>query len=92
MSRYVDQYISIYNFCLQIKPIYQLLLGELTPLAVPNTRWNTISVDFVIELLELSEFDMVITVINSMSKRVYFILIYTTVTIESITKLFLYYV
>ena len=48
--------------------------------------------DFVVELPELSGFNIVITVVDSMSKRVYFIPTHTTVTVESIARLFLYYV
>jgi len=48
--------------------------------------------DFVVELLELLGFNVVITMVDSMSKRVYFILNHTTVTIEGIAKLFLYHV
>ena len=45
--------------------------------------------DFVVELLELFEFDMVITVVNSMFKKIHFILTYTTITIK---RIFLYHV
>ena len=38
--------------------------------------------NFVVELLELLEYNIVMTVIDSISKRVYFIPIYTAVTIE----------
>lgn len=48
--------------------------------------------DFVVELLESSEYDVVITMVNSVSKRVHFILTYTIVTIESIARLFLHHV
>ena len=48
--------------------------------------------DFVVELLESSGYDTVITVVYSISKRAHFILIYTTVTAENIVRLFLYHV
>ena len=49
--------------------------------------------DFVVELLELLEFNMLMTVVNSMFKKIHFIITYTTITIERIFLflLFLFY-
>ena len=90
MFWYVSQYIGIYDLC--IKPIQYLPLGELIPLAVINTRWDTISMNFVVKLPELSEYNVVMTVVDSVSKRAHFILTHTTVTAESIMRLFLHHV
>jgi len=46
----------------------------------------------MVELLELSEFDMIMTVVDLVFKRVHFILTHTTITAKGVTKLFLYYV
>jgi len=54
--------------------------------------WNNISVNFVVKLPELSEYNVVITVVDSVSKRAYFILTHTTVTVESMVRLFLHHV
>jgi len=61
-------------------------------LAIPNARWNTISINFVVELLELSGFNVVMTMVDSVSKRAYLILTHTTITAERIAKLFLYHI
>ena len=42
------------------------------------------------ELLELVKFDIVIIMVDSVSKRAYFIFTHTIVTIRSPTRLFLY--
>ena len=42
------------------------------------------------KLTNFVEFDIVIIVVDSVSKRAYFISTYTIVTVEGITKLFLY--
>lgn len=62
---------------------------NINPLAIPNTKWNTISINFIVELQKLLQFDVVMTMINSVSKRVYFIPIHTIVTTEKTAKLFL---
>jgi len=51
-----------------------------------------LSVDFVIELPLSSGHDTVMTVVDSMSKRVYFILTHMTVTAEGAARLFLHQV
>jgi len=51
-----------------------------------------LSVDFVVELPESSGHDAIITVVDSVSKRVHFILTHTMVTVEGAAQLFLHYV
>ena len=51
-----------------------------------------LSIDFVVELLESSRHDAVITVMDSVSKRVHFVLTHTMVTVEGAARLFLHYV
>jgi len=51
-----------------------------------------LSVDFVVKLLESSRHDTVMTVMDSVSKRVYFVPMHTTVTAEGAARLFLHYV
>jgi len=51
-----------------------------------------LSVDFIVELLESSRHDAIMTVIDSVSKRVHFIPTHTIVTAEETARLFLYYI
>jgi len=48
--------------------------------------------DFIVELSESSGHNAVMTVVDLVLKRVYFIPTHTTVTVERVAKLFLYYV
>jgi len=68
MSRYIGQYISTCDLCLRTKPIRQAPVGELHPLRIPDSRWDTLSVDFVVELPLSSRHDAVMTVVDSVSK------------------------
>jgi len=51
-----------------------------------------LSVDFIVELSLSSGHDAVITVVDSVSKRVHFILTHTTVIAEGAARLFLHQV
>ena len=92
MSRYIGQYVSTCDLCLQTKPWRHSPVGELQPLSVLDAWWDTLSVDFVVELPESFGHDAVMMVVDAVSKRVHFIPTYTTVTAEGAARLFLYYV
>jgi len=92
MSRYIGQYLSTYDLCLRTKLIRQAPVDKLHSLQIPDLRWNTLSMNFVVELLLSSEHDAVMTVVDFVSKQVHFILTYMTVTAEGAARLFLYQV
>ena len=92
MSRYIGQYISTCDLCLQTKSWRYSPVGELQLLSVPDAQWDTLSVDFMVELPESSGHDAVMTVVNSISKRVHFVLIHTMVTAEGAARLFFYHI
>jgi len=92
MSRYIGQYVSTCDLCLRMKPIRQAPVGKLHPLRIPDSRWDTLSVDFVVELPLSSRHNVVMTVVDSVLKWAHFILMHTTVTAEGAARLFLYQV
>jgi len=92
MSRYIGQYVGTCDLCLRMKPIRQAPVGKLHPLQIPDSRWDMLSVDFVVELPLSSRYDAMMTVVDSVSKRVHFIPTHTTVTAEGVARLFLYQV
>jgi len=92
MSRYIRQYVSTCDLCIRTKPIRQALVDKLHPLRIPDSRWDMLSVDFVVELPLFSEHNAVMTVVDSVSKQAYFIPMYMTVTVEEAARLFLHQV
>jgi len=66
------------------------LIGELHPLPVPDTRWDTLSIDFVVKLPKSFECNTVMMVVDSISKQVHFIPMHTMVTAEGAVRLFFY--
>jgi len=51
-----------------------------------------LSIDFVVELPESSGHDAIMTIMDSVSKRVHFIPTHTMVTVKGATRLFLHYI
>ena len=83
---------STCNLCLQTKPWRYSPVGELQPLSIPDEWWDMLSINFVVKLLESSGHDTIITVVNSVHKRIHFVPMHTMVTAEGAARLFLYYV
>jgi len=92
MSRYIRQYVSICDLCLRTKLMRQAPVGELHPLRIPDSRWDMLSIDFVVELPSSSGHDVVMTVVDSVLKQVHFIPTHMTVTAEGAARLFLHQV
>jgi len=92
MSRYIGQYVSTCDLCLRTKPIRQAPVGELHPLWIPDSQWDMLSVDFVVELPLSSRHNAVMTVVDSVSKQAHFIPTHMTVTAEGAAWLFLHQV
>jgi len=92
ISRYIGQYVSTCDLCLWTKPWQHFPVGELQPLSISDARWDTLTVDFVVELLESFGHDAIMMVVDAVSKRVHFIPMRTMVTAEGAARLFLHYV
>jgi len=92
MSRYIGQYVSTCDLYLQTKPWRHSFVGELQLLSVPDARWDTLSIDFMVKLPESSRHDTIITVVDSISKRVHFVPMHITVTVEGAARLFLHHI
>ena len=64
-------------------------IRELQPLLIPEDRWDTISMDFIVELPESGGYDAVMVVVDSVGKWSHFIEMVTTVTAASAANLYL---
>lgn len=56
---------------------------------IAEERWDTVSVDFIIELPELNSYDAIMNVVDTTRKRVHFIPTHTMITAEGATRIYL---
>jgi len=82
MSRYIGQYTATCDLCIRTKIQRQCPTGHLEPLPTPDTWWDTISVDFIVELPQSDGHDAIIVVVDSLCKRAHFLPVNTTIMAE----------
>jgi hypothetical protein len=58
-------------------------------LETPAEPWDTISIDFIVELPESHRYNMIMCVVDSLTKRAHFIPTHTTINTEGTALLFL---
>jgi len=75
-----------------MKPWRHSPVGELQPLSVLDAQWDMLSINFMVKLPKSSRYDAIMTVMDSVSKRVHFIPTHTTVIAEGAARLFLHYI
>ena len=92
MSCYIGQYVKTCDLCLHTKAQQSPPIRELSLLPTPESRWDTISVDFIVKLPESHGYDVIMNVIDSVSKVSHFILTHTTITALGAARLFLMHV
>jgi hypothetical protein len=89
MSRYISLYVKTCNLCMRTKLQHRRPHGELYPMETPEEQWDTITVDFVVELPDAHSYDAIMNVVDSVGKRAHFMPMHTTVNAEGAARLYL---
>jgi transposase InsO family protein len=89
MSRYIGVYVKTCDLCNRTKVQHRRPFGELHPSETPDAPWEVISVDFIVELPESHSYDAIMCVVDSLTKRVHFIPMHTTINVEGTALLLL---
>jgi hypothetical protein len=89
MSRFIGLYIKTCDLCQQTKVQRSLPVGELHLLETLLECWDTLSIDFVVELPKSHGFDTIMVIVDTLGKCTHFILTHMTVTAEGTASLFL---
>ena len=92
MSHYISQYVKTCDLCLWTKVQCRPPIRELAPLPIPEFCWDTISINFIVELPEPHGYSAVMNVVDSVSKMSHFITTHTMITALRVACLFLAHV
>ena len=92
MSRYISRYVSTCDMCLCTKASQQSPVGELHLLPIPDALWDTISVDFIVELPESEGKDTVMVVVDSVTKCGHFVDMVTTLSTAGTARLYIQHI
>jgi hypothetical protein len=88
MSHYIGIYVKHCDLCNQTKVQHRRPMGELHPSETPEAPWDTISIDFIVELPESHGYNAIMCVVDSLTKRAHFIPTHTTINAEGTALLF----
>ena len=89
MSRYIGLYVKTCDLCMRTKLQHRRPHGELYPMETPEEQWDTITVDFVVELPDAHGYDAIMNIVNSVRKRAHFMPMHTMVNMEGAAWLYL---
>jgi len=89
MSRYIGLYVKTCNLCTRTKLQHRKPHGELYLTETPEERWDTITIDFVVELPDAHGYDAIMNIVDSIGKRAHFMPMHTTVNVEGAAQLYL---
>ena len=89
MSHYIGLYVKTCDLCTRTKLQHRKPHGELYPTETPEEQWDTITIDFVVELPDAHSYDAIMNVVDSVGKRAHFMPMHTTVNAEGAARLYL---
>jgi hypothetical protein len=88
ISRYIGIYIKHCDLCNRTKVQCQQPISELHSSETPEAPWDTISIDFIVELPKSHGYNTIMCIINSLTKCAHSIPMHTTINAEGTALLF----
>ena len=92
MLRYIGRYVSTCDMCLCTKVSCQPPVREPHLLCIRNAPWDTISVDSTVELPESEEKDVIMMVVDSITKHGHFIDTVTMLSAAGTARLYVQHI
>src|SRR5688572_30417033 len=78
MEKFIKTYIKRCDSCQRMKTDSQKAAGLLQPLELPEDRWESISMDFIMNLPESNRFNAITVFVDRLMKRAHFAASHTT--------------
>ena len=90
MKRDVAKYVALCDTCQRVKAEHQRPAGLLLPLKVPESKWEEISMDFIVGLPRTSAgYDSIWVIVDRLTKVAHFIPVKTTYTGAKLAELYM---
>ena len=89
MWRDVYQFCHTCDICQKIKPDLKGKKGLLRPHRVPQQPWDVISLNLIMGLPQSQDLDMILVVVDKLTKYVIYVPTVTTLSQEGFTTLFI---
>ncbi|KAH0610986.1 uncharacterized protein H6S33_011413 [Morchella sextelata] len=89
MNEWIDDYVRSCDECQRNKPSRHKKYGALLPLSTPHSVWQSISMDFVVQLPESKGYNQIWVVVDRFSKMSHFIPLVAETTAQDLAKIFL---
>ena len=88
VTKKIKQYIERYNFCQRNKNYTEQPAGKLIPNSIPKKLWSHISADFITKLPLAQGYDLILVVVDRLTKIAYFIPTIEKILAEELARLF----
>ena len=88
VTKEVKQYVEGCDSCQRNKNYTEQLVGKLMPNSISEKPWTHISVDFITKLPLAQGYDVILVVVDQLTKMVHFIPTTEKTTAEGLAKLF----
>jgi hypothetical protein len=88
LRRDIKSFIAVCDSCQKVKADNQKPAGLLHPLPIAQKRWQTVSMDFIVELPSCQGFNAILVFVDVLTKMAHFVACKTTCTAEQAADLF----
>ena len=90
MKRDISEFVTKCLVCQRVKTKYQVPLGLLQSIRIPEWKWNRITMDFVVGLpLTGRKHDSVWVVVDRLTKSAHFLPVRTDYSLENLAELYI---
>jgi hypothetical protein len=89
MRRFINDYVSTCDTCARNKLPKHSQFGHLHPLPIPTRAWQSVSMDFIVELPPSAGYDAIYVCVDRLTKMAHFIPTTSNVTAQETANLYL---
>ena len=92
MKSDLKKFIRDYDICQRIKSDTSFPVGLLQPLSIPTTPWTNVSLDFVEGLPKSMGYEVILVVVDRLTKYVHFVLVFHPYNAAKIASLYMHHI